>query len=67
MVVTKQTMLSVSSLPDSSGRWRVHVRKGPGLAFGQHPELLPSEAESLAIEIGNAAAECRRKNIRKAL
>ena len=66
--MTTQTMLLVAAEADSSGRWRVHVRKGPGIAWPMtHPELLPSEAEVLARDIGNAAAECRRQNIRKNL
>lgn len=60
-------MLVVTQEADERGNWRVHVAKGPGATYGQHPVFLPNEAESLAIDIGNAAAECRRKNVRKNL
>ncbi len=66
----KQTMILVTVEQDASppNLWRVHVRKGPGVKYPQaHAEMLPSEAENLHIELGNAIADARRKNVRKNL
>jgi hypothetical protein len=57
-----QTILDVS-VRELAGRHYVHVRKGPGSTYGQHPELTPNEAEALARDIANAAADARRKDV----
>lgn len=58
-----QTIVEVSVHADGNNHY-VHIRKGPGASMG-HPVLTPNEAEWLARDIGNAAADARRKNISK--
>lgn len=60
MSATNQVIVSVQQDGKS---WRVHLQKGPGVAWPQsHPILLTTEADALAKELQAAAAECRRRN-----
>jgi hypothetical protein len=62
-----QTILEVSVASGDNSQFYVHVRKGPGSTYGQHPQLTPNEAEAVARDIANAAADARRKNVAKKL
>lgn len=61
--VNQQTILMVSTEQASNGQWYVHVRKGAGSIMGVHPQFTAKEAEWLARDIANAAADCYRKNV----
>lgn len=58
-----QKFLAVTVEQASNGQHYVHVRKTSEVPYGAHPEFTPNEAEALARDIANAAADARRKNI----
>jgi hypothetical protein len=62
--VNNQTLVTVTVEQYSpKGQWYVHIRKGPGSMLGVHPQLTAKEAEWLARDVANAAADCYRKNV----
>lgn len=65
--VNSQNILTISVEQASNKQWYVHVRKGPGAILGVHPQLTAKEAEWLARDVANAAADCYRKNVARKL
>ena len=51
----------------ANGQHYVHLRKTSQVAYGQHPQFTPNEAEALGRDVNNAAAEARRANVRDRL
>lgn len=59
-----QEFMAVSVEKDAAnGQHYVHLRKTAQVAYGQHPQFTPNEAEALARDVANAAADARRKNV----
>jgi len=54
--------VTVEKAADSTNHY-VHIRKTAQVPYGSHPQFTPNEAEALARDVNNAAADARRKNI----